>query len=331
MVQHSGIYIFIIPFYNIWIMSYHGALRAARDQLIPEMAELGPRLVVEQTVVLDALTKHLRDQGVNPEYIPEEDRNKTERHIVAGYFVHQLRELLVSCPDGAKPEEATFHRSLLAVVTHRQKREGALLAGDLRKTFQNGAEAIEAAYTDGPRGNWWPTAADRYAILGARAVELAVPFATPSPHTGRTSSAIPLEGTDLREALRNEVLADALPDLFDYVKRHVADTSERPKAAHDLSYLVTMLAGLHLQEFVNSGGIFKLMGIPVEKDKDGKYRAAMGRMHDVVRLAYARIDPSRRANVTLKCPAHTHVGSGPTDLEYFTHAAINAAYENYNV
>ncbi len=167
-------------------------------------------------------------------------------------------------------------------------------------------------------------------MLGLRAVTLARSN-KPDAQGPKEKNPIPYEGIDLREALRSRPLSKHIPELVGYVRLQMPEQEKRIKAAHDLFYLVTMFAGLHLQEFNISTGFGAIKHVPIRLDGDGKYRADLGEFHDAMRAAYPHLPVSEFVNAKLKCAANAHAGNGNTNLEYFGHAAINAAYEHYNI
>lgn len=313
-------------------MSIHGALRNARDQLIPQVEKFGPQLLTADTIILDALTSHLEAQGIDPGSIAEENLNKAQRHIIAGFLIRRMREHLLEdrgvCGD---VYDAQFKPQVGAEIVSHTQRGSIWLKPDVRKTFEYGAGVIEQAYTGGTEGRWWPVAFLKYYKLGNRAMELAK-MHPPLVNSLSEKTGIPVEGIDLRVALRNTTLAAALPDFLRYIAYRVPDPEARPKAAHDLYYLVTMLAGLHLREFNQSFFSFDaLVQVPIKVGDDGKYRADFSKAHELMRLAYPHIDPSQLVNAKFKCAAHAEIEGEPTDLERIGHAAINAAYARYNM
>lgn len=326
-------------------MSINGALRTARDELIPQMARLGPQLLYEDRSVLDALHARVAAQGFDPGCISEENINKAERHILAGFFIgEQRRYLLEGLDEPIDIHQAQFKHQYGSAVTLYTKRGKVWLERDLRETLTYGAEVVENNYRDGLKGGWWPAAFVRYGRLGLRAVELAESHPAHVKAGPDAVIGIPKEGIDLRRALRNKALPKNLPTFLDYVGRQVPEPENRLKAAHDLFYLLAMFAGLHLQEFRQSFGMGALMNVPVRVDSDGKYRADLAKSHDLVRVAYPHLDPQELANAKLKCAAHANVVDWSlateaadqesvitrhTDLERFGHAAINAAMSNY--
>ena len=322
-------------------MSINGALRTARDELIPQMARLGPQLLYEDKSVLDALHAYVAAQGFDPGCISEENINKAERHILAGFFIgEQRRYLLEGLDESIDIHQAQFKHQYGSAVTLYTKRGKAWLERDLRETLTYGAEVVENNYRDGVKGEWWPAAFVRYGRLGIRAVALAESHPAHVKAGSDAVIGIPREGVYLHRALRNKALPNNLPTFLDYVRLQVPEPENRLKAAHDLFYLLAMFAGLHLQEFRKSLGMSGLRDVPVKLDDDGKYRADLGKFHST---AYPRLTQQDLVNVKLKCAAHAHVvdrsadaeragGSAVTrhtDLEYFGHAAINAAMSNY--
>lgn len=305
-------------------MSIEGPLRAARDGLLPNMAELGPYLPVDNLVIFHALAGRLSEQGLKVDAVPEADLNKVERHLISGFFIDEQRRLLVDSPEGAALYDTRFKFQQGSDVVLWKHRGFTHFGKDLKQTFANSAGVIETSYSDGRRGIWWPAAHERYARLGLRAVTLAKSKEREDGKVG-----IPLEGVDLHQALCNVALASNLPDLIEYVAYQVPQRELRRKVAHDLFYLVSSLAGLHLEEFNRGQGIEALKTVPIKLGRHGNYYAQLGKFPNLTERAYPHIDPKQLVNAKLKCAAHANVPGDNTNLEYVGHAAINAVYDNY--
>lgn len=309
-------------------MALVGDTRIARDELIPMMSELGPDMPGDESIVQRTLFRHLHSHGVDPQSITPADLNKAERNMISGFFIGEQRKLLVDVPLGVDVDEVRYVNRVGSPIVQYAGRAISLLGQDLIDTLENGSKTIEKQYSDGTEGKWWPSAYARYGMLGLRAIQLA---RSPMPAlvAGKEKVNIPFEAIDLNDAMSGKTFTSNVPGLVDYVNFQVPTEDTRKKATHDLFYLVTMLAGLHLQEFNLSKGFNVIRNVPIILDSEGIYRADPVEFSKVMRAAYPRIPASELVNAKLKCPAHAQNPGGKTNLEYIGHASVNAAYEHY--
>lgn len=303
--------------------SFAGPLRLARSELIPLVPEIAPALPEDPLAIRQRLFGILDGHGVDPEAIPEIAINKTERHIIAGYFIGEQRNLLVT----GEGRGATFRDFSVSSIARVVGIRRLSFRGDLQHTIEAGATKLENRFfLDDPGGGILVNADDRYRELGDRASLLTkrqdrhrlAPFIN---HRG----VIPGEGRTLYLALRTKALSSTIPHYLRFIRKHVVGRQERVEAAHDLTQVLTGWSSIHFEEFrkIRSGP--RALNIVVSQTAAGTYVASR-RGEDKKRpKVYPRIHQGDLHGPTLKCPAHAEADDRDTNLEYLIHAAINAA------
>lgn len=308
--------------------SFAGPLRVARSEVIPLVPTLAPQLDEQPTIIQDALTDNLLRNNICPDNIPPEDLNKAERHTIAGFFIGEQRRLLVAeqseaarFTDFKAPRLRDMGVVLLGSAIALKRPRVTMFKVALQTTLNQGAETVRDTFTYGsePERQLWPITDRRYQLLRDIAIGLT------------SDEVVPREGRELIWALKSEALGSVFPGYTDFIKYHVhRPETERVQAAHDLSYLLTSLSGLHFAELLAAQSV-RLLRVRVNSDnEEGEYRLQYEPGENGRRKVFPRL--GNLPNATLKCPAHAAVSSQPedsrlrdTNLDYFVHAAINAA------
>ncbi len=305
-----------------------GLLRCARAEVIPQIPLLAPRLAEEPDVIHDAVVAVLRERGLTPEAVGEANLNKVERHSIAGFLLGQLAEDALEGSGQTARFQAFSSEHSMSSRSQYLARYG--FADNLRQTIDDSASRVEARYTHGPgpEHSWLPLATKRYQQLGGAALK-AAGYTVIKGVFRHEFPNVPEEGQDLVAALRSPALAKIFTKYARFIHGLDLEQPERVVAAHDLSHLLTSLAGLHGVELMASrrrAGRFK--GTAVKDESSGRYRLVLP-----TQLWRGRTKRYKRRhnlpNARLKCAMHIDTdGDGFTNLQNLIHATINAAAEH---
>jgi hypothetical protein len=305
--------------------AFAGVLRSVRNELIPHVPQLAAQLSDNPFAIRGAIRDAVERHDVDPDDIGWRGLNKAERQTMAGFVIGEQRKALVV---GQGPE-ARF-RPVGPFRQRQPNQDPEDYPNALNAVLDIGARYVERIYTRGtdPEHSWWPVAAKRYRRLGwlAAATSGFLRFDLSTSHFMPT---VPIEGVSLRESLRTLALSTTMEAHFDYIRKRMpeAPREECLAAAHDLAYLVTTRASLHIVE--HKGGYFRLTeGSTIQKNAEtGRYEVIYPKG---TRPRTNR--PKRLPNPTLKCPAHaanspdpTENRRDPTNLSSYVHAAISEA------
>jgi len=303
--------------------TYH--LRTAQQEVAPQIPLLAPKLPDNPLIIREALVTSLEKQDVDPASIAEIDLNKTERYTMAAFGLNALRTTLVA-GEGYESSFPGYRSAVLTLPFGSLWRFRASIHGLQRR----GRRRVANFYTNGPdrENQWWPDAADRYAHLGE--------VASSTPGVG-----VSIHGRSLPHALSTNALSAGIVRLIELTRTQVEDAQERPKAAHDLSFLATSLAGLHLLQ-VSRLNQTQFPKVAISKDQRGVYQPLFDAENRGWATQLTRLKPP---DVKLKCPLHTDPqqsdmhppkGAKPlplvlpvgTNLQTMVHAGINAAADH---
>ncbi|HSW99634.1 MAG TPA: hypothetical protein VLH38_01210 [Patescibacteria group bacterium] len=286
------------------------------------------------------IIEQLEGKGIDPGTVHEIDLNKTERHTIAGYYIGEQRQHLVT-GEGA---EATFENFATSGIIKAVRgpfsrmRNERRFRKDLQTTLCEGASDLENRLQSGPNKEWAYAARARYAALGERAVGLVTPKQQPHFLLKRlkavvgapqeTHGIVPREGVDLSAGLRTNAIGNSVHYLR-FIRKHVKDPAMRVKAAHELTQLITAgWAGLHVEELAKIDRPLRFLKATVARDEKDIFRVKLAGKNRNRHRVYPRIEPAQLSSAKLKCPAHaTEANREDTNLEHILHAAINAAVE----
>ena len=314
--------------------AYTGLLRAIREEVVPQIPTLASQLREDNQAIYRAVREILARTGVSPVSIGEADLNKVVRHSISGFLIGQQRQVLIE----GSGHDAHFRSMSRCLLTRLIGPNPYTFKRDLRKTMDAGATQVERMFTDGkdPEHTWYPFTSFLYTGLGRRAVQLAKEHMEDRCEPGRRrhirrpksvpNGGIPAEGVFLGYALRTEGLHSAVSHHASFVRRRVKRGKQRLKAAHDLAYLPKIWTAQHVLEFRSARPLYELDTTVVQDEEQGGYRLAEGRPSNW-RKVFQRQDVT--PNSTLQCAARAGRDevTGDTNVDYFMHAAINAARE----
>lgn len=315
--------------------AHTGLLRAARAEVIPRVPALAAEFVrihepEDMTMIRDAIVDAVADRGVDPATIQPADLNKTERSTIAGFAISRMVPLLV---EGEGRSTRFIHEAeAKAMFPYLEfSHKGVSLpykAGEyddvLFYLLSKSAAQVEHTYAKGktPETMWFGRAVGRYSMLGSQMATLA----------GQRS--VTREGGDLRHGLRSRALDNGVTGLADLVLKGMPNgtPAEKMAAAHDLSYLVPMLAAMNLRSFLNNTNQYRIglayLNMDITKHpKTGAYalfRKSKGEGSKQLSNWEEVFSREGAIAATLKCPAHAEIdGYDTTSLERIVPAAVN--------
>jgi hypothetical protein len=314
--------------------SYLGALRQARNEVIPSVPEMAPYLPTEPNIIRAALLGAIANKDIDPATIPEKDINKATRHAMIGYMMREVRQTIVE----GEGSEAHFTVAVGGNPRGNTKRRGANFGAEIATVLDTGATQVTRKYSGGRdmAHSWYPGLERRYYELGQEAEQI-------TPHREkarwprhRTTNPIPIDGKHLYDGMRSEGLSSSVNHYAKLIRAKVEVPDARIKAAHDMTPVLLGLAGVHFYEVIAPLAAPKKLDASVSISE---------RTH-----AYTlRLPASERSklypsipdlpNAVLKCPVHAAVspeqaeeqGSRDTNLAYFVHAGINLAHEQFDL
>ncbi len=302
-------------------------LRSVRAELIPQVPHLAPYLEKYTDVFQTSIHRALVERDTDPDLVSGADRNKLERHIMAGFMVRVL------CSDMVEGSGVEAHlRQFDSTRRMLMFGEGSLRAfgRDIKTTQHNAADRVEAAFTAGndAEHQWWPLALHRYSELGKVAKHdagttwvITGPLFLPS-----RIRQVPNEGLSLSGAIRSPALISTTVRYLQFIQKANIQAEDKAAAAHDLTPALLALAGLHIVDFFASvlSDPYVFRGTIIKTDS-GKFKLTEGQSKLQKRYRFKRIKADKLPNATLQCPARAEYDTGASSLNDLIHAVINEA------
>lgn len=291
---------------------YKGALRIARNEVSHEIPQLAAQLNNDPRIVRSAIANSIEKQDVDPAAISDEDYIRAEKYAFLAHTIGVQQEHVTKGKD-ANAQFKVFGATALNYVLPKSP-DG--FRRHIAKTLHTGARHVRRTYSNGPtpETSWWTAANAHYAELVRKDQE-----------NVRVRA-----GNNLFSAIRDAALGHSILQLAVLTNKHLPDASPqaRQQAAHDLAYLSTTKASMHLVELAFNNNIGALAGaIRSPQDASGSYSYERGTRENW-QSVYGR---EKTRTTTLKCPAHVMApGMAETPLQTYVHAAINLGGQ-YNI
>jgi hypothetical protein len=240
-----------------------------------------------------------------------------ERHTYVAFLTAEQQAALV---EGTGPE-ARFTDPVAVPQSEYWFRPSGHFEENLNLTLDKGRGILAGRYSDetNPDKQWWPDVRQRYEGLG-RIMYLLVE---------RPALYIRHESTELDAALGSATLAGVVGELTRYVGKQTPqlEPKEAVRAAHDLSYLPTSLAGVGIHDLRMRVSLEELNNTVTFDEQHQKYRLTRpaDSNWDTVFFRHPQDFPNEVR--TQKCPVHSKAepDQAETTLTTYVHAAINLA------